>query len=108
MAKIVHVKTLDEFKHLVAIHLPKTIAYSLQRAPLARPPVGLRLVFASKDVQYVFLDIADGKCLKRTKIPVATISASVFSIGEEEIENFLKTELKRPDLSIISLEVLGY
>jgi len=108
MAKIVHVKTWDEFKRLAMVHQPNTIAYTLQRAPLSNPPVGLRLVFASKDVQYVFLDVAEGKSLKRTKILVTSNLAGEFYFEEEDIRNFLKAELKRSDLSIISLEVLGY
>jgi len=108
MAKVVHVKTWDEFKQLADIHQPNTIAYTLQRAPLSNPPIGLRLVFASKDVQYVFLDVAEGKNLKRTKILIATGLAGESYLEEEDIKNFLKTELKRSNLSVISLEVLGY
>lgn len=108
MAKVIHVKTWDEFKRLAYICQPTTIAYTLQRAPLSNPPIGLRLVFASKDVQYVFLDVAEGKNLKRTKIPVTVSLAGQFYLEEEDIKNFLKTELKRTDLSIISMEALGY
>ena len=108
MAKVVHVKTWDEFKHLVAINQPNTIAYTLQRAPLSNPPIGLRLVFASKDTQYVFLDVAEGRRLKRTKIPVTTNLSGECHLEEETIKNFLKTELKRTNLSIISMEALGY
>ena len=108
MAKVVHVKFWDEFKHLATTHQPKTIAYTLQRAPLANPPIGLRLVFASKDIQYVFLDVAEGKSLRRTKIPVTINSTGEFYFEEEVIKNFLKTELKRTNLSIISMEALGY
>lgn len=108
MAKVVHVKTWDEFKHLANIHQPNTIAYTMQRAPLSNPPIGLRLIFASKDVQYVFLDVADGNNLRRTKIPVSANLTGEFYIGEENIKNFLKTELKRNNLPIISMEALGY
>ena len=108
MAKVVHVKTWDEFKHLATTYQPDTMAYTLQRAPLSNPPIGLRLVFASKDVQYVFLDVAEGKSLKRTKIPVIANLAGEFYLEEEDIRNFLKTELKRNNLSIISMEALGY
>jgi hypothetical protein len=108
MAKVVHVKTWAEFKHLATIYQPATIAYTLQRAPLSNPQIGLRLVFASKYVQYVFLDVAEGKCLRRTKIPVAINSSGEFYLEEEEIKDFLKTELKRTNISIISMEALGY
>lgn len=108
MAKVVHIRTWDEFKHLATIHQPKTVAYALQRAPLSNPPVGLRLVFASKDIQYIFLDVAEGNHLKRTKIPVSTSLTGESYIEEDEIKIFLRTEFKRTNLSIISLEVLGY
>ena len=108
MARVVHVKTWDEFKDLATIHQPDTIAYTLQRAPLSNPPIGLRLVFASKDVQYVFLDVAEGRRLKRTKIPFTANLTGEFYLEDEDIRNFLKTELKRPSLSIISMEALGY
>jgi hypothetical protein len=108
MAKVVHVKTWDEFKRLAIIHQPDTIAYAVQRAPLSNPPIGLRIVFASKDIQYVFLDIAEGRSLRRTKIPVTANLAGQFCLEEEDIKNFLKKELKTTNLSIISFEVLGY
>jgi hypothetical protein len=107
MAKVVHVKTWDEFKRLAIIHQPDTIAYAMQRAPLSNPPIGLRIVFASKDIQYVFLDLAEGRSLRQTKIPVIANLTGQFSL-EEDIKNFLKTELNRTNLSIISFEVLGY
>jgi len=108
MAKVVHVKTWDEFKRLANIHQPSTIAYTLQRAPLSNPPIGLRLVFASKDAQYIFLDVAEGKNMKRTKIPVTVNPTGEFYLEEEDIKIFLKREFNRTNLSIISFEVLGY
>ena len=108
MAKVVHVKTWDEFKHLATVHQPSTIAYTLQRAPLSSPPIGLRLTFGAKDVQYVFLDVAEGKSLKRTKISVKTNLVGEFYLEEEDIKNFLKAELQIANLSIISMEALGY
>jgi hypothetical protein len=108
MAKVIHVKKWDEFKHLAIIHQPDTIAYAVQRAPLSNPPIGLRIVFASKDIQYVFLDLAEGRSLRHTKIPVTANLTGQFSLEEEDIKNFLKTELNIINLSIISFEVLGY
>jgi len=108
MAKVIHVRTWVGFKRLASICQPTTIAYTLQRAPLSNPPMGLRLIFTSKDVQYVFLDVAEGRSLKRTKIPVAKNSTGESYIEDEDIKNFLKTELKIPNLSIISMEALGY
>jgi hypothetical protein len=80
----------------------------MQRAPLSRPPIGLRLIFAVKNVQYVFLDFAKDNELKQTKIPIQTNQTGEALINDEAIKNFLHEQLKREDLSIYSLEVLGY
>jgi hypothetical protein len=62
--KIVHVNTWEGFKKLAIDLHPEFIAYTVQSAPLSRPPLGLRLVFAAEDVQYVFLDFADGNAFR--------------------------------------------
>jgi len=80
----------------------------MQRAPLSKPPIGLRLIFTSKNVQYVFLDFAKGDHLKHTKIPIETTTAGEAFISEATIRKFLHEQLKRKDLDIYSLEVLGY
>jgi hypothetical protein len=80
----------------------------MQRAPLSKPPVGLRLIFAIKNVQYVFLDFAEDNKLKQTKIPIQTNSAGVALINEDVLRNFLHEQLNHRNLSIYSLEVLGY
>ncbi|MEM2102462.1 MAG: hypothetical protein QXM22_02990 [Candidatus Bathyarchaeia archaeon] len=107
-AKTIHIKTWDEFLRLATNLKPTSIAYTIQRAPLCKPPIGLRLIFASKNTQYVFLDFAKGNALKRTKIPVQTNKAGEAFIAEETIRNFLHVQLKRKDLNVYSLEVLGY
>jgi len=75
------------------------MAYTVQKAPLSRPPLGLRLVFATESVQYVFLDFAHGNAFRRTKLPV---------FKEEDLKNFIYTELNRKEISIFSFEVMGY
>jgi hypothetical protein len=56
---------------------PKFIAYTRQRAPLSRPPLGLRLVFATESVHYVFLDFAHDNTFRKTRLVV------YFPEGEE-------------------------
>ena len=107
-AKTVHIKAWSEFKQLATTLKPNSIAYAMQRAPLSKPPVGLRLIFTIKNVQYVFLDFAKDDELKQTKIPIQTNPTGEALINEETIKNFLRKQLKREDLSIYSLEVLGY
>ena len=107
-AKTVHIRTWPEFKQLAITLKPSSIAYTTQRAPLSKPPIGLRLIFTAKNTQYVFLDFAKGDKLKHTKIPIQTNTAEEAFINEATIKNFLHEQLKRKDLDIYSLEVLGY
>jgi len=87
---------------------PEFLAYTVQNAPLSRPPIGLRLVFATESVQYVFLDFANGNAFKRTKLPVHTNESGDAYFKEEDLKNFIYSELNRKDISIVSFEVLGY
>jgi len=107
-AKVIHLNSWDEFKKLaIALH-PSSVSYTIQRSPLSKPPVGLRIVFATQDAQYVFLDFARGETLQRTKIPLNFTDAGEAYVSEEDIKRFIKTQLGRPDLPLYSFEVLGY
>jgi len=105
---VVHINTWEEFKKLAITLHPDSIVYAVQTSPLSKPPLGLRLVFASGIVQYVFLDFAHGNTLWRTKLPVHTNNSGDAYFSEEELKNFIMTELNRKDISIFSFEVLGY
>ena len=106
--KIVHVNTWEEFKKLAKTVQPTFIAYTVQKAPLSRPPLGLRLVFSSDERQYVFLDFANGSALRRTKLPEHCDDSGNAWFKEEELRDFIQRELGRNDISIVSFEVLGY
>jgi len=106
--KVVHINTWEEFKRLAVKLHPSSIAYTVQTSPLSRPPLGLRLVFASGSVQYVFLDFAHGNAFRRTKLPVYSDNSGVAYFKEEDLKNFIQAELNRQDISILSFEVLGY
>jgi len=107
-ARTVHVKTWNEFRQLAITLRPSGIAYTIQRAPLSKPPIGLRLIFAAKNTQYVFLDFAKDDALKHTKMPIQTDANGEAYIDEETIRSFLHAQLEREDINIYSLEVLGY
>ena len=106
--KIVHVNTWKEFKKLAIDLHPEFMAYAVQNAPLSRPPLGLRLVFATESMQYIFLDFAEGSFFRRTKLPVHFRENGEAYFEEEELKNFIQAELKRKDISLVSFEVLGY
>jgi len=105
---VVHVNRWDEFRRLaVALH-PSSISYTAQRAPLSKPPIGLRLTFAVESIQYVFLDFAEGDALRRTNIPVRVNEFGGAYLSEEDIRMFIVAQLGRTDVHVYSLEVLGY
>ncbi len=99
---------LEGFKKLAIDLHPEFIAYTVQSAPLSRPPLGLRLVFAAEDVQYVFLDFADGNAFRRTKLTVYIRESGDAYFKEEDLKSFIQAELNRKDISLVSFEVLGY
>ena len=107
LTKIVHVNSWEEFKRLAIALRPEFMAYTVQKAPLSRPPIGLKLVFSTGDLQYVFLDFAHGAAFKRTKLPVYINESGDAYFEEKELKNFIYAELNRKDISIISFEVLG-
>jgi len=107
-AKLVHVRSWEEFKRIAKTLRPSSVSYSIQRSPLSKPPFGLRMIFADQEAQYVFLDFARGDKLGRTKLPLRFTKSGEASVSEEEIQGFIKKELGRPDLAVYSFEILGY
>jgi len=104
----VHVKTWTQFKQLADTLKPSNIAYTMQRAPLSKPPIGLRLIFTVENTQYVFLDFAKDDALKQTKIPVQINAYGEAFLNEDTIKEFLRSQLNRKNLQIYSLEIIGY
>jgi len=101
LGQILRIKTWDEFKKMAVSLRPKSIVYNLHRAPLSKPPICLRLVFASKQTQYVFLDFARGEGLRQTGIPVIKPEGGEEYIRDEDIKQFITRELGRNDLLIV-------
>ena len=101
LGKIIRVKTWGEFKGLALALNPKSIVYNLHRAPLSKPPLCLRLTFASEQSQYVFLDFAQGDAFRETKIPIHKANRGEASVEDEGIRDFLRKELGRTDLLVI-------
>ena len=101
LGKIFCVKTWDEFKNLAVTLHPNSVTYFMQRAPLSKPPVGLRICFTSENVLYVFLDSAKGDAFRHTKIPIKHHEKQRFVI-HEDIKGLITKELGRPDLVVVS------
>ena len=107
-AKVIHVNAWKDYKQQALDSMPESIFYTVQRAPLSKPPIALRLVFASEHKQYVFLDFPAGNSLRQTGIPIKTDRHGEASIEEENIKAFITKELPLKDLKIRSMEVLGF
>jgi len=101
LGRIIRIKTWDEFKKLAITLHPKSLVYNLQRASLLKPPICLRLMFASEQDQYVFIDFAAGATLRQTKIPIVKPESREEYIEDENIKQFITKELGRNDLLIV-------
>jgi hypothetical protein len=106
--KLVHVNAWGGFRKLAISLRPEFVAYAVQKASLSTPSLGLRLIFTAHDVQYVFLDFAEGNIFRRTRLAVHIQGTGDAYFDEEGLKRFIRTELKRDDISIVSFGVLGY
>ena len=55
----------------------------------------------------MFVDTAKGYTLRRTKIPIRIDKYEIFNLEEENIEEFICTQLGRNDIKIRSFELMG-
>lgn len=106
--RVIHVREYKKFKEHALESKPESLSYTMQRAPLSRPPIALRLIFTSGKKQYVFLDFPAENSLRQTKIPIRFNKYGEAYIDDEDIRNFVPKDLGRKDLDICSMEVLGY
>lgn len=95
-------KTWEEFKGLAITAHPDSVAYNIERGIPARNLTSLRLILPIEKVQYVLLDFAKGKSLKKTGIPVQTDKRGNSYIRDEDVKNFIATELNRKDIQVCS------
>ena len=106
-SRVERVQAWARFKKLLIELRPDEIYFAQGLAPLARPPVELRLTFTAEGVQYIFVDTPDESVLRRTKIPVYTDRYENPHIREKDIKKFIHTELRRDDIKIRSFELMG-
>ena len=107
MTKVERVLTWSRFKKLLVELHPDEIYFAQGLAPLAKPPVELRLTFTAGGIQYIFVDTPEESILRRTKILVRIDKYKNPQIEEEDIKKFIRTELKRDDIRIRSFELMG-
>lgn len=106
-SKVERIRTWDEFKNLLLELQPDEVFFAQGLAPLATPPVELRLTFTAETVQFIFVDTAKGGVLRRTKLPVSMDKHGNFNLDEHDIAEFIRSELGRANLRIRSFELMG-
>ena len=106
-SRIERIQTWDEFKNLLIKLQPGEIFYAQGLAPLATPPVELRLIFTAEKVQYIFIDTAKEGFLRRTKLPVSSDKYGNSILEEDDVANFIRSELGRVNIMIRSFELMG-
>ncbi|MGQ9641797.1 MAG: hypothetical protein ACUVUF_06715 [Candidatus Bathycorpusculaceae bacterium] len=74
----------------------------MQRSPLSKPPLALRILFTSEKSLYAFLDCADGDFFKQTKIPIKGEGKKQRYVLHEDIKEFIVKELGIGDLEVVS------
>jgi hypothetical protein len=101
------VQTWNKFKALLIKSKSEDIYYAQGNAPLSRPPVELRLILVAENMQYVFIDTGHGDALRRTGIPIRVDKHGNFTLEEEDIKNFIHTQLGRNNIKTRSFELMG-
>ncbi len=96
--RVVRVRSWEDFKRLVMKHGADTIAYNIEQGVPARNLTSLRLILPIRGVQYVFIDSASGESLRKTGIRLHRDDLGNFYIKDEDVINFVKSELKIRDL----------
>jgi len=84
------------------VHDPESIAYNIEQAIPARNLTGLRLILPVKGTQFVFIDTAAGDRLRKTGIPLHKDKLGNVYIRDEDVADFVRSELKRKDLKLHS------
>jgi hypothetical protein len=105
--RVERVQGWERFRELLRTLCPTELYYAQGHAPLSRPPIELRLTFVAEGVQYVFIDTGRGDVLRRTGIPVRVDRYGNPTLEEEDIEKFVRSQVKRTDLRIRSFELMG-
>ena len=100
--RVIRVNSWEEFKKLVMEHKAETIAYNIEQGVPARHLTSLRLILPIRGVQYVFIDTASGESLRRTGIMLHRDKLGNNYIRDEDVINFLKSELKMKNLKAYS------
>jgi len=98
----VRIHTWEEFKELAIKNRPKTIVYIIAHTIPPSDLTALKLLLPIQGGQYIFTDTAKGDKLRRTGIRIHTGIKGNRFLEDNDIKNYLKTQLQRDDLQIFS------
>ena len=102
MGKNIRVKTWEEFKSLTIENKPSSIVYIIAQSIPSCDFTSLKLLLSIGDTQYIFVDTVKDDRLRRTKIPIHTDKRGNRFLEDDDVREFLKTQLQREDLQIFS------
>lgn len=99
---VIRVKGWDEFKRLVDEQKPKAVVYVIEQNGFspAKELTKLRLMLASPEAYYVFVDSPKGEVLRETHIPLSKDNRGTLFIEEKDVKNFLKKQLGEENITI--------
>ncbi len=101
---IVRVNTWEEFKRLAVELRPESIVYVIEQSGLSpeKELTTLRLMLPSPKGIYILLDFSNGKQLRQTGISINVDKLGNHLIEDDDVKEFLRSQLKRPDLPVYS------
>ena len=101
---IIRVKSWAEFKQLAIEQRPQSIVYVIEQSGLSRTKelTTLRLMLPTAKAIYILLDFSNGTTLRQTGIPLRVDKLGNHFIEDEDVKDFLRTQLKRTDMTICS------
>ncbi len=102
MGRTIRVKTWEEFKALALEKKPKSVVYVIAQSIPTRNLTSLKLILPVEGAQYIFTDCAKGDKLRRIGIPIQTNKKGNRFLTDDEVKNFLKTQLPIDNLQIFS------
>jgi len=102
LGRVVRVNSWEEFKRLVKKYGAKEIAYRVEMGVPAKHLTGLRLILPTSDAQYVFVDTAAGDRLRKTGIRLRVDELGNMYISDEDIINFVRSELGDKEIKLYS------
>jgi hypothetical protein len=102
MGRTNRVKSWEEFKTLALEKKPESVVYVIAQSIPTKNLTSLKLILPVESAQYIFTDTAKGDKLRRTGIPIQTDKKGNRFLTDDDVKNFLRTQLPINNLQIFS------